>query len=319
MAEELVKQIEAHERENAQAGQTASTEIKPPETNTSSFVELVKGLGFENVADEKEAFTRLLEAYKQKDETTKALSQQVAQVFDEVRQLQNPQTAQTQQKSGDKWWSPPEIDTSLASKYRNADGSWRPETPSGVKQAVEQAEAYYDKWANDLVRQPDKVLPKIIRQEAEAIVRELMSQTSVAQREAQAQERVFEGNPWLFEKNPISGQVDRGRLSAEGQLLNQHFIVAQEKGLSFEDAWDYAYSKHQLAKLMAGQKADEGQSVADVNARKKKELLERASNANPQRGGSLPAATAQNKTQNKNLTFGERFRRQAQADGVKLG
>jgi hypothetical protein len=313
MPEELAKE------EVAQVEGAAKTETTEAKTETS-YVDLIKGLGFENVADEKEAVSRLIEAYKQKDEATKALSQQVAQAIEEVRRVGTPQTQEPQQTQGDeRWWSPPEIDTALASKYRNADGSWKAETPTSLKQMVEQAEAYYDKWANDLVRQPDKVLPKIIRQEAEKIVREVLSQTTMAQRQAQIQEQIFSDNPWLFEKDPITGHVNRGKLSAEGQLLNEHFIAAQEKGFSFEDAWDWAYSKHQLAKLMALQKMPDGKEAEEANAKKKQELLGRASGATLPRGGSLPPATAPTRTQNRNLTFGERFARQVKENGVSLG
>lgn len=286
----------------------------------SEKLKKVQELGFEDVEDEEEAFDRLVQAYRMQGEQQKLLGEQVQAALEELRR-QPAQPAQPSQPAApDKWWNPPEVDLTTVQNYRTPDGGWKPETPIDVRQQAEAAQRYYDKWANDLVRRPNEVLTPIMRQEAKRVYEEMFGQVNSQQREQQAKERIFSENQWLFEKDPVTGKPNPARLSQEGELLNQHFIVAQEKGLSFEDAWDYAHSKHQLAKLLAAQKPPETEKeVAQVNEEKKRELLSRAGGATPNRTGSLPTVNSPTKTQNRNLSFGERFRQQAQRDGVKLG
>lgn len=295
---------------------TIPAEVTPP---ANPRLDRIKKLGFDGVEDEAEAFDRLAEAYERESNRTTELAEQVQAAIEEMRLLkggvnsvQKPKT-----ETGDNWWSPPEVDLALLQSYRQADGSWKPGTPEDVKAAEVSVQRYYDKWANDLVRRPNEILPKIIRKEAEKIVAEMFGRDKAQYQEQTAREKVTAENPWLFEKDPLSGKVDTNRLSAEGDLLNQHLVYALNKGFDFTDAWDYAHSKHQLAKLAAN-KTTTTEDVNQVNEQKKKELLARASNANGNRTGSLPTATSTHKTQNRHLSAGERFAAQAKKDGVSF-
>jgi hypothetical protein len=302
---------------------TTEASAPPPETaapetpvEVSAKVKALQELGFENVTSDDEAFERLTQAYKQ---TKEQFSTELKSALDELRAQvpAQPTSPKVQEAQDGHWWNPPKVDESLAAKYRTADG-WKPETPTEIRQQAEAAQAYYDRWANDLVKRPHEVLPKLIREEALRIVREELGQTAQQQKEAQLQQKVFADNPWLFEKNPVSGAPTE-QLSTEGQLLNQYFIEAQSDGASFERAWKYAHAMYQAGKVAAQSKlTTSSQSATQVNDEKKREFLNRAGGG-VNRTGSLPAPSENRVTQrNKNLTFGQRAAQVASRNGVAV-
>jgi hypothetical protein len=276
-----------------------------PETPTLSprVQKLVEEFGFENIKDEGEALERLT-AYTQN--LKNEFGSQLQSAIEQVKQTTPQPTTQAQEAQGDSWWNPPQYDQSLVAKYRQADGSWKPETPADVRQQADAAQAYYDRWASDLVHRPHEVLPKLIRQEAEKIVRELHGQTQQQQQLTQFQQRVFTENKWLFEPDPVTGQPSQ-KLSVEGELIDRYMREAQQRGADYEFAWDYAFTKHQAAKAAAQAKQTaQTKTAEEINAEKKAELLRRSA-PGLNRGASLPTPSETRTSQrNPNLTPGQR-------------
>jgi hypothetical protein len=89
-----------------------------------------------------------------------------------------------------------------------------------------------------------------------------------------------------------------------------------ERGANYEFACEYAFTKHRASKAeFAAKQATTTLTAEQLNEQKKREMLARAV---PSRAGSVPQPAAPNQTQNKHLSFGERFRQNAERNGVPL-
>ncbi len=278
--------------------------------------------GFQNVKDDNDAIERLVAAFKQKND----VSAQVEAALQELRSQSGaqPPAPVSSGQQDDRWWKPPAVDYSRAAQYRtvSADGTpaWKPETPADLKQAYDAAQAYHDQWANDLVRRPNEVLPKIIRQEAEKIVQEMLGQTTSQAQEQQLKQQVFKDNDWLFEKDPVSGAPRYGQLTAEGQVLNQFYIEAEQRGADFAFAWDYAYAKYQALKAKSvASRETQAATAAEADAALKEKFLNRGNGPLPARGASLAKpGDGRNGSQNPRLKPGQKLLAQMRADGTAV-
>jgi len=301
--------------------QQPPVETPPPAEPPSLSPRLAKlkdEFGFENVADEGEAFDRLVDYTKNlKNEFSAQLQSAIA----ELKQTQPTTVAPpppTQDAKGKWTWAPPAVDPTIVSQFRTADG-WKPETPADIKAAAEARQAYLDSFARKFVNDPAGTLRPLLEDTFGEFFDQRFGDIASQQQQQSYQQQVFSENPWLWEKDPVSNQPKIGVLSPEGQLLNQHFVEAERSGMSFDMAWKYAHAMHTAAKLATQNKTDaSSQTAAEVNAQHKADMLARAGSPAPSRGASLPAPAAPNQTQNRHLSFGERFRQNAQRNGVPL-
>ncbi len=291
---------------------------QPQQPTLSPRAQKLAELGFENVTNDDEAFDRLVAAYSQ---TKNEFGAQIQAALAELKQTpaQPTVTPPTQDAKTGKWtWAPPAVDPTLLSLYRTADG-WKPETPAEIRQAADARQRYLDSFAQKFVSDPAATLDPLLEDKFSEFFERKYGELSKQQQFQTTQQKLFADNPWLFEADPVSGKPNTNALSAEGKLIDQYMADALGRGADYEFAWDYAVNKHRASKAeFAGKQTTQAQTVQQINDQKKAEMLSRASNATPNRGGSLPAPAAPNQTQNRHLSFGERFKLNAERNGVPL-
>lgn len=215
-------------------------------------------LGFQNVETPEEANQRLMQAYRQQMADVEALRRQqeelktLAQYGNQyLQQLQQPQQQQQTPQQPDSWWSPPQVDTELLSRFRVTDAEgrmqWRQDTPPEIRAQAEAHERYLEQWAERLVREPQKVLPEIIEKEFDRLFEERYSQRVNQEYTSQRLQQIQQENAeWLYEKDPRSGQVARNpdgtyRLTPAGQAA-LHFANEAETDYGIQDPdkqWDF--------------------------------------------------------------------------------
>jgi hypothetical protein len=288
--------------------------VDPPEP--SPRAQKLAELGFENVKDDDEAFDRLISYTKNlKNEFGTQLQQAIA----EVKQSSSQPTAPVQDAKTGKWtWAPPAIDSTLIAQYRAADGNWKDGTPESVKQSVAARQAYQDSFVTKFIADPGVTLKPLLEDTFEEFFERKYGQLTQAQQQQTFQQKLYTENQWLFEADPVSGKPLTSNLSAEGKLIDQYMQEAQQRGADYELAWEFAVNRHRANKAeFAAKQTTTNQTAEQINAQKKAEML-RAGNAAPSRGGSLPLPAAPVQTQNRHLSFGERFRQNAERNGVPL-
>jgi len=357
--------------EPASTPEPAVEPVAEPVAAAPSYLDRVKELGFENVANDQDAFDRLAEAYRQRE-------QQLAQVQNEyqraqpfvqygqqyIQQLQNPDFARFQaQQSGrqapapepaadpSKWWAPPQYDPTLISKYQevvvDADGTkslgWKANTPAEIRAGVESFQVQKERWADELVSNPQKALTPFkqeLKHEFMNEVRQMFDQvlgSTNKQREIETfADRIrTENSEWMYENDPRTGGLLADPvsgdpvLSTQGQLATRYIQRAEQIGIQDPyEQWNYA-----VGMLNAYQTAQNQQQAptpgpqmpvvtpAQVADTKKQELLARGRGANsiPSRGGSVPpieSPARKTSAQNKNLSPGEQLRTELRRAGV---
>ncbi len=286
-------------------------ETPPPAP--SKLVERATKLGFENVANDEEAFDRLAAAYQQQEEK---FSSQIKQVLDEVRYQSQPQPEPAPATGQTRWWNPPKADLAAAAHYRTAEG-WKPETPPDLRRQVEELERYRDNFARSFVSDPESALAPLLEQKVKEIVAQQYGQLTAKQQF----EQELNANPWLWEKDPYSGQPTR-KLSAEGQKFNELMAsvedritkatrgVAPDKQEAFALAMDL-YKANQAASKATQMTPEKAQ---EINAEKKAGLLGVAAPTG-NRGAALPAP-GQPARPNRNLTPGQLLAQTMHANGT---
>lgn len=291
---------------------TVETTEAPAETTVHPYVAKLAELGFENVSDEKEAFDRLVSAYQTKHQIAEQVQAALAELKAQPTEFAPAPVQDAQQPS----WKPPKIDKQLVAQYRTADG-WKEGTPESVKVQYDAYVRARDSFANSFLDDPEQALGPLIEQAANKLIEQRLNAVTAAQQEQNAVEKALTDNPWLFEKDPVSGQVLRSKLSAEGQLFDQHF--KEMEGAGFDKAFRYAMAMHNLAKSQAQNKTETAaQTAQEINAQKKQELITRAGGT-PNRTGSLPTPNENRTTQrNRALTPGQRFKQNAERQGLAL-
>lgn len=309
MAEEITKPADQAPPPDAAP---AAPPVTQPADNTPPVLKKLQELGFENVATVEEGLERLTSAYaQQRDQFGSQLKEAIAEVRAEFGR---PATsADTAPKAS--WWSPPQADLATASRYRQPNGEWKPETPADVRAQVENLERYRAEFANKLLTDPAATLAPLLEEKFEQFFSQKFGQVTAAQQEQQFFERALSENDWLFEKDPINGKPNRAKLTPEGQRFDEIMVAYQTKGMSKRDAFEEALRIRGYEKLASSAKQPTADQARDINAQRKQEVLDRA--APPvNRGGSLPQNTT---VRNRNLSPGQRFVQNAQAAGVGLG
>jgi hypothetical protein len=283
------------------------TPVVPP------LAERLKEFGFEGVESDADAQERLIAAYK----SVQAKAEENERLVRALSQAHQPEVPQAPQKPAgeDHWWQPPQLDHQLVAAYqvKGEDGkvTWREDAPSELRRQAEQAKAHYEKWARDLIERPHEVLPKIIQHEARKLFTQEMERAQATQQAESFRERaISENEAWLFEKDPITGKAG-GKLSPEGQQFQAWIDEAAEIGISsHQHQWAYAERLRKAELAVKGAQP----KPADVNAQKKQELLARQT---VDRSGAVPSPT-QPRTQNRNISAGEKLLANMRREGVSL-
>lgn len=366
-------------------GQTTESTTEPAAQQTAAgsadasaaavYLDRIKQLGFENVETEQDALDRLVESYAQQQRQMDQLRQQIQQAapfvnygqqyiqqlqdpafvqFQQQRQSPRQPVQQQQQEDPTKWWSPPSYDPALVQKYQDiavgADGvprtEWKPNTPAELRAAVESHQAYREKWAEQLVSNPQQALAPF-KGEVLAEVRRMFDDvlgTTERERETQTlAERIKnENQEWMYERDPRTGSFLADPvsgdpvLSNEGRAALQMVARAEQVGITDPyEQWNYAVAmmharNPQQAPVAAQAPAASPvpqQTTAQVADDKKKQLLSRGrpstngANSIPSRGGSNPPAESparKTSAQNKNISPGAQLISEMRRNGVAV-
>jgi hypothetical protein len=273
-------------------------EAPPP----SKVVERLSKLGFENVTEE-DALERLASAYEQQREQ---FSRQIQDIRNEL--LTNAPVAPepVENTAPDNWWNPPQADLTVASRYRNSDGSWKPETPIEVRTQVERLEQYRDNFARTLVADPEKALEPLLEKKFNKFFEQKFGQLTAQQQ----YEREVAANPWLWQKDPHTGQPTN-RLSPEGERFNELMIEVERDIPDKAKAFRWAMKLREAEKAASAATRLSPEQAAEANNEKKAGLIGRAAPA-VNRAGSQPAPGKET-VRNRNLTFGQKVVQTMQA------
>lgn len=355
------------------SGDAQASPSSPGDPSAASrYLQRVKELGFENVSSEDEAIDRLIDSYQR----TQQHFQQVQQAYQQaqpyvqygqqyLQQLQNPafqqfqnqsqQPAAEQQQDPREWWNPPQYDPMMVDKYREividpATGArsleWKANTPAEVRASVEAHQAYRERWAEELVNNPQRALQPFKEEVLNDMRQELqyMFGSTEQQREVNnfAQRIKEENADWMFEQDPRTGRVALDPVSGQpvwsqqGQMAAHYIEEAESIGISDPyKQWNYAilnlqnlYAQQmQYAQPQTMQSAPPPATVEQVAEQKKQELLTRGrsvpgTNSIPSRAGSVPPPDADMKrgrSQNKNSSAGQKILSDLKRAGVGVG
>lgn len=290
-------------------------ETQTPETpKTPTLAERLAGLGFQGVDKDEEAVDRLVAAYELERKRASE-AETIARALAAERTAPPKEEAPRQpEQSGNSWWNPPQVDQNLISVFQVVDSegrrTFRDGTPPEVIQQAEKLTAHYQKWARDIIENPDVVLPKIIQAVVEPLIEKKLNTVQQTQKQEEVRDEFIRTNSeWLFVKDPLTGQA--GDLSEDGKKFEAWLGEAAEIGIT-----DYSsqikYANALRAADIAAKQAKAAPPPAPVPEEKpldkKMELLRRGSNGNPDRGGSFPAPGArQQPPQNRNIRVGEKL------------
>lgn len=320
--------------------ETPVAEVAAPEVPAApSFLDRVKELGFQDVADENAARDRLLADYQQRVSETERIKAELDQqkVYAKYGQeyleglRSNPQpSAQSTPSSAERkdWWTPPKYDNAVAERYREAkaDGAygWKENTPAEIRVAAESYQAYIENWAHQLATNPKEALRGIKDEIREEILSEFDTKyQGYRQQETieEFQDRLRSENEWLFEKDPRTNRVDYSRMSADGQRMDAlvtKFMSPKYNNLPLPEAWELAKEIYDLQQVGTQTAAVvQQQTNQQVAATQKQKVLQRARGLGPQRNGSAtPANNPNGSVQNPMRTAGDYLREQMRADGT---
>lgn len=308
----------------AVAAEVVETPVVETPEQLSFAQRLVKELGFEGVEDDAQAQERIIAAYRQREDelkqTKNEFGAQIESLINEVRASKTPEVVESKGQPTGEWnWNPPQVDLQLAAKYRTADG-WKPETPADLRQAFEARENFRATFADRFMSDPEAALGPLIKKLSEQVVQQTFGQVQTEQQQQTAYASLIQENKWIYEPDPISGKPS-GKLSVQGQRVNDLTaeILAQPYGqhMSQADVLKLAIDRFELEKLRSGQtRQAQTQTAQELAAQQKQNLVNRAAPGLATRNGSLP--TNGNRTQNRNLSPGERFVQSARANGVPI-
>jgi len=261
----------------------ASTEPTQEQPQQFDAVAYARELGLEDVEDPNQAAAAFLVGYQQAQEQAAALKAElerqraIAEAYKSTGAT--PQTepdAQQDPAKPEPWWNPPKFDPASIERYRtvtvDADGNqvtdWAPNTPDEIKRAAVEYQNYLEDWADKLVRRPQEVLPQIIRQEVESLLEERLTSREQTQQNQQFIQQVFQQNEgWLYEHDPISGEVVRDpvsgspKLTQEGNMFLECLDYVENSGVTNPQAqWQMAVALFDQRNL-AAQQQPQPQSV----------------------------------------------------------
>lgn len=344
-----------------------------------TLAQQVSELGFTDVADDADARYRLLEHYQQLQEANNQWSeytqrqqqeqqarQQQYQQYQQQQyyaqqQAQQQQQAQPEEPTGPvqditgvaHWWNPPgttleEVETYRENKVHPETGEiytdWKEGTPADVISGAESHVGYLEQWANDIIRNPQKVLPNIIEQEFDKLFADRYSsmiayqqqQTATMQKEQTVQDITERNADWLYMASPVDNQPLRDNsgqlvLSPQGEAVTKY--INYFRGMGIDDPstlWDLAtrmysgdISTSQLQQQPQqtyvepqAQQQQVGHVQQQVQQPPVKDTLRQATHI-PSAGGSVPSGSNPSPfSQNPHASAGDKLRQQALTDGL---
>ena len=345
-----------------------------------TLAEQVSGLGFTDVQDDSDARYRLLEHYQQLSDANQQWSQYSEQQQQQQQQqqyaqqqqyyAQQQQAAQQQQYAQQQqqaeqptgpvqditgvahWWNPPGVELNDAEKYRENKVNpetgeiytdWKEGTPAEIISGAESHVGYLEQWANDIIRNPQNVLPNIIEQEFDKLFADRYSaliaynnqQTSVGHQEHAVQEITARNADWLYNTNPVNNEPLRDNfgqlvLSPQGEAVTKY--INYFRGMGIDDPstlWDLAtrmYSgdistsqqqhQQQLASAEPQVQQQVGHVQQQVQPPSAQDTLRQATHI-PPAGGSVPSGSNPSPySQNPHASAGDKLRQQALTDGL---
>lgn len=344
---------EAAETESGSGAEQKNAVPQPePQTAEAALHERLTELGLADVTPEN-AQERALEALSQEREEREriereyetarpylAAGQQYYQLtndpaWQEFQRSRQAPKAAAETKS-DARYEPIKFDQRLVDRFyerrinqdtQSEERAWRPDTPPSLRQEYEQAQVSIAERAQAMVNDPAGYFGPLIEQHVERKFADLsqsfeskIQQTQHANSEEQAIAEFETANPWVFELDAISRQPKQDRntgqpvLSADGYALYGRAADLQRKGLTAEEAIQFAAQERELRLLRAEQTRQQGASAAqETREIKQQAFLKRRAGHTPSRAGSLQPST---RPQNRNVRPGQEFLANLQESGA---
>jgi len=248
--------------EESPAEPTPEPEPEPETQGIFNAVEAAKELGLEQVEDPNQAAAAFLYGYQQtqaqlaKAQAELERQRAILEAQQQGSPVQQPPAAEPEAETKERWWNPPKFNPEWIERYRvvtpGEDGQpkvdWSPDTPDEVRKNTEAYQRYLEQWADDLVRRPQEVLPKVIRQEVESILDERFKTREMQQDISQFQQEIQRANgAWMYEHDPITGQIvndpvtGQPELTSDGRDMIECLRYVERSGVANpRDAWKLA-------------------------------------------------------------------------------
>lgn len=224
-----------------------------------SLKERVAELGFKDVSDDNEAQQRLIDAYAQQQAQYQQMQQQMEMLRWQMQMAQQGQAAPAQQQSTTPqqqgWWNAPKGNEQLRQQFmagRTEDGSveWKPNTPPQVIAEYEAELAFYNDWAQRLVRNPDQALKPFEENILSAVEKKIQETIQQYTQQQQAtsfiEQQVAENRDVFYQTDPRTKDVLRDwrgepMLSEAGIRFDSILEDLANQGMKNEAArWQYA-------------------------------------------------------------------------------
>jgi hypothetical protein len=251
------------------------------------------------------------------------------------------------------WWNPPgttleELEQHRENKVHPETGEiytdWKEGTPAEIMQGAETHVGYLEQWANDIIRNPQKVLPNIIEQEFDKLFADRYSaliaynnqQTAQTQqqqyqqqygeyKEQTIQDITSRNADWLYQANPMDNQPLRDNfgqlvLSPQGEAVTKY--INYFRGMGIDDPaklWDLA-TRMYSGDISTAEPQVQQQQVGHVQQQVQQppvgDTLRQATHI-PSAGGSVPSGSNPSPySQNPHGSAGDKLRQQALTDGL---
>jgi hypothetical protein len=312
--------------------ETPETPEVPATPAAKSFLEMAQEAGFENLKDEADAQARLLEAYRQERQEREAATQR-AQELQELARLRELQAQQLQQqpppaaavqpqKTQDPYGALQLDEDLIEQHFDPATKTWRDGTPDNVKRIAASYEAAQKQRLRSMVDNPREYFASLVNEFLEQGITKHQATLESKTEEEAAKQRFIREADWAFVTDPVTNQRKKDHAgnfipSAEGIRFGQYMDAAEQIGITTVSAQlKYAQDQRDLELFRRSQtQQSTTQQAAATNEQKKQELLNRA-NPGQSSGGTFRQPTDAPRSQNKNLSAGEKLRAQLLRDGV---
>lgn len=293
-------------------------------------------LGFQNVETPEEAQQRLMEAYRREREQ-RAEAERQARYYQTVHtRLSEPQqpaaeAPQQEESSGgiidslaSKWQelSPTAIERYIT-KDENGNEKFTPDAPEEFRRQVMDYAENRQQWSQVLAN--PKKFAEAIDQRLEAVLASRVTDT-LTQREQeiadrQAEDQFFSENDWLFERDPVTGEVT-DRPTKDGRMFGQFLRSAASMNIQRRsDQLRVAMAMFQAQKSQAAQAPQQARQAAETEAASQRKKMLGVKNTHPARptaAAGVSDGPAAKPTGAKRMSLGQRVVGDLQEEGYEL-
>jgi hypothetical protein len=269
-----------------------ASQEEEPKTEDPGFLGALRELGWQG-DDVEQAQSALLDAFRTQSEDLSRYEERLAEAEELakygtqfLKDQREREEAEAKTKAApteggpEPWWNPPQFDPATFEQYRDVtvdeNGQptigWKKGTPREIVDNAERYQQYLEGWAEDLVRRPQEVLPKIIEQEFDRLFEErITAREQESQMESFAEEVKAQNQDWMYTTDTRGNQV----LSPEGQVMTQLLQEVAEDGIADpRRQWDYAVARYDyLNRSKTGEEEQASNEAADTREQKKQEHL----------------------------------------------